>query len=113
MSIRRRLWLFMFLGFLLLSYSGVGFFQDYAEAKTKPTAPASTTAATLAGEPTSTGSVVVATALPCSGEFYSVRPGDTLWTIAGRAGVDLTALKLANPQVSPQALVVGSRICIP
>ena len=44
---------------------------------------------------------------------YKVRPGDTLMGIANRFGVDLTALKKANPRVKPKRLSKGQKLIIP
>lgn len=45
---------------------------------------------------------------------YTVRKGDTLWGIAGRYGVTLTALIAANPQIkNPNLIYPGDRVTIP
>ena len=45
---------------------------------------------------------------------YTVRKGDTLWGIAGRYGVSLTALIAANPQIkNPNLIYPGDRVQIP
>jgi len=44
---------------------------------------------------------------------YLVRPGDTLWGIARRLGVSLSALVAANPGVNPNRLMVGQRLAVP
>lgn len=45
---------------------------------------------------------------------YTVRKGDTLWGIAGRYGVTLTALIAANPQIkNPNLIYPGDRVNIP
>ena len=41
---------------------------------------------------------------------YRVRPGDSFGSIAERTGVSVEQLQLLNPEVDPQALVVGQRI---
>lgn len=45
---------------------------------------------------------------------YVVRKGDTLWGIAGRYGVALTALIAANPQIkNPNLIYPGETVVIP
>ena len=45
---------------------------------------------------------------------YTVKKGDTLWGIAGRYGVSLTALIAANPQIkNPNLIYPGDRVRIP
>jgi LysM repeat protein len=41
---------------------------------------------------------------------YTVRPGDSFGSIAERTGVSVEQLEALNPEVDPQALVVGQRI---
>lgn len=41
---------------------------------------------------------------------YVVRPGDSFGSIAERTGVSVDELERLNPEVDPQALVVGQRI---
>lgn len=50
---------------------------------------------------------------PCNGALYTVRPGDTLYSIAQRAYLPVQVLIEANPHVDPYNLQVGSEICIP
>ena len=46
--------------------------------------------------------------------MYTVRKGDTLWGIAKRFGVSLTALIAANPQIkNPNLIYPGDRVYIP
>jgi len=50
----------------------------------------------------------------CTGFFYTVQPGDTMFIIARRFGVSLNALIAANPQIpDPNVIFPGQRICIP
>lgn len=50
----------------------------------------------------------------CTGFFYTVVSGDTLFTIAQRFGVSLQALINANPQIpNPNLIFPGQVICIP
>ena len=45
---------------------------------------------------------------------YTVRKGDTLWGIAKRYGVSLTALIAVNPQIkNPNLIYPGDRVRIP
>jgi LysM repeat protein len=41
---------------------------------------------------------------------YVVKPGDSFGSIAERTGVPIAQLEQLNPDVDPQALVVGQRI---
>lgn len=41
---------------------------------------------------------------------YVVRPGDSFGSISERTGVSVEQLEQLNPEVDPQALVVGQRI---
>lgn len=52
--------------------------------------------------------------IQCSGQFYVVRPGDTLNSIARRFGVSVAEILDANPSITnPNILFVNQRICIP
>lgn len=51
---------------------------------------------------------------PCpEGNFYTIRAGDTLFSIARRFNVSLDDLLEANPGIDPERLVIGQVICIP
>lgn len=51
---------------------------------------------------------------PCPGGFYyTIRSGDTLYTIAQRYNVPLQELIAANPGINPNRLQIGQVICIP
>ncbi len=51
---------------------------------------------------------------PCpEGNYYTIRPGDTLFAIARRFNVSLDDLIEANPGIDPYRLMVGQVICIP
>lgn len=50
----------------------------------------------------------------CTGFYYTVVPGDSLFIIAQRFGVSLPALIAANPQITnPNVIFPGQVICIP
>ncbi|HHY36972.1 MAG TPA: LysM peptidoglycan-binding domain-containing protein [Firmicutes bacterium] len=50
----------------------------------------------------------------CQGFFYTIRSGDSLYSIAQRFGLSMTALLRANPQiVNPSIIYPGQVICIP
>ena len=47
-------------------------------------------------------------------DFYTVKPGDTMWSIARRFGVDLSDLINANPQIkNPSLIHPGQKIYFP
>ncbi|MGI6604014.1 MAG: LysM peptidoglycan-binding domain-containing protein [bacterium] len=51
---------------------------------------------------------------PCPGGVYwVVAQGDTIYGIAQATGVDVADIIAANPQVDPNNLRVGDRICVP
>lgn len=51
---------------------------------------------------------------PCpNGFYYSIRPGDTYFSISRQFGVSIDALIRANPGVNPDNLQVGQIICVP
>ncbi|MFZ5816386.1 MAG: LysM peptidoglycan-binding domain-containing protein [Bacillota bacterium] len=51
---------------------------------------------------------------PCpEGNYYRIRPGETLWRIAATFRVSLDDLLEANPGIDPNRLAVGQVICIP
>lgn len=50
---------------------------------------------------------------PCDGFYYTVRPGDTLFSIAAAFNIPLSTLMAANPGVDPNNLQIGQQICIP
>ncbi|MBE3599505.1 MAG: LysM peptidoglycan-binding domain-containing protein [Limnochordaceae bacterium] len=55
-----------------------------------------------------------APACPPGSQVYTVRPGDTMFTIAQRFGVSLDALIAANPQIpNPAQIFAGDVLCIP
>ncbi|HEX7057356.1 MAG TPA: LysM peptidoglycan-binding domain-containing protein [Bacilli bacterium] len=45
--------------------------------------------------------------------FYTVKSGDTFWSIAAQHGVSVQSLMAANPGVNPQFLFTGQTIFIP
>ncbi|MDD3840493.1 MAG: LysM peptidoglycan-binding domain-containing protein [Clostridia bacterium] len=51
---------------------------------------------------------------PCpEGNYYIIRAGDTLYSIARRFNVSLDDLLEANPGIDPRRLFIGQVICIP
>jgi len=50
---------------------------------------------------------------PAQGARYSLRPGDTLYSIAHRFGVDWRDILDANPDLDPRRLEVGATVIIP
>ena len=50
---------------------------------------------------------------PCQGTLYTIRAGDTYFSLAQRFNVTVAALIAANPGVDPNRLMVGQQICIP
>lgn len=51
---------------------------------------------------------------PCPGGFlYTIRAGDTFFSIARRFGISVDALAAANPGVDPNRLQIGQQICVP
>lgn len=50
----------------------------------------------------------------CPGGFmYTIRAGDTFFTIANRFNISVDALVQANPGVDPDRLQIGQQICVP
>ncbi len=50
----------------------------------------------------------------CPGGFrYTIRAGDTFYSLARRFGTVVPALIAANPGVDPDRLMIGQSICIP
>jgi peptidoglycan endopeptidase LytF len=49
----------------------------------------------------------------CPGFIYTIRAGDTLFSLANRFGTTVDAILEANPGLDPRSLQVGRRICIP
>lgn len=47
------------------------------------------------------------------GNYYTIRPGDTLYNIASNYNVSLDDLIEANPGIDPYMIMVGQVICIP
>lgn len=50
---------------------------------------------------------------PAGSTAYTVRPGDTFYTLARRLGNTVAAIAALNPGVNPDALQIGQRICVP
>ena len=49
----------------------------------------------------------------CPGFIYTIVLGDTLFTLAARFNTTVQAILQANPELDPNMLFVGQRICIP
>jgi len=45
--------------------------------------------------------------------YYTIKSGDTFYSLSGGNSALISALTAANPSVNPSALVVGQQICIP
>ncbi len=51
---------------------------------------------------------------PCpGGTIYTIRPGDSYYSLAKRFNTTIPALIAANPGVDPRNLQIGMQICIP
>lgn len=51
---------------------------------------------------------------PCpNGFYYTIKQGDTLFSIGQRYGVSVQSLLSANPGIDPNSLRIGQLICIP
>ncbi|GAB6087828.1 LysM peptidoglycan-binding domain-containing protein [Alkaliphilus crotonatoxidans] len=50
---------------------------------------------------------------PAGTTAYTIRPGDTFFSLAQRFNTTVEAIQRANPGVDPNNLQVGQRICIP
>lgn len=46
-------------------------------------------------------------------KVYSVRPGDTFYHIAINNNLSVKDLMNANPDINPNALLIGQKICLP
>lgn len=49
----------------------------------------------------------------CPGPTYTIRPGDTLYSLAKTLGFSVQAILAANPGINPNALAVGQILCLP
>ena len=70
-----------------------------------------TTAVTATDTPTGTptGTLTVPTSTE-GAQFYTIRPGDTLETVAARYGTSVESLLALNPGIDPVQLTVGQKI---
>jgi LysM repeat protein len=50
---------------------------------------------------------------PIGARTYVVQKGDSFYSIASKTKMRLSALLKANPNINPDALLIGQRICIP
>ena len=67
--------------------------------------------ATTQGSPAR--SVAAARSGPVAARYWTVRPGQTLSSIAARESVDLAALVQLNPRLIPSSLASGQRVRLP
>ena len=49
----------------------------------------------------------------CNGIIYTIKKGDTLYSISGRFRVPLARILRANPYIDIYNLQIGEQICIP
>ena len=57
---------------------------------------------------------VFSSQVPCpGGTVYTIRPGDTFFSLAARFNTTVQAIMNANPGVNPNNLQIGQQICIP
>ena len=50
---------------------------------------------------------------PSGTQPYTIRAGDTYFSLAIRFNTTVAAIMAANPGVNPDRLMIGQRICIP
>jgi LysM repeat protein len=48
-----------------------------------------------------------------NGTLYTIRPGDSVYNLAGRFEITVESIIAANPNIDPANLQVGQQICIP
>ncbi|MGM0471029.1 MAG: LysM peptidoglycan-binding domain-containing protein [Bacillota bacterium] len=48
-----------------------------------------------------------------NGNYYQIRPGDTLYEIAEKFNISVADLEEANPRLEPNNLSIGEIICVP
>ncbi len=48
-----------------------------------------------------------------TGIFWTVRPGDTLFSIARTTGTTVDRIRSLNPNIIPESLQLGMQICLP
>lgn len=54
------------------------------------------------------------TPTPCPGGFlYTMRAGDTFFSVSRRFGIAVAALAAANPDIDPSRLRINQQICVP
>ncbi|MDD2359547.1 MAG: LysM peptidoglycan-binding domain-containing protein [Syntrophaceticus schinkii] len=49
----------------------------------------------------------------CPGFIYTIKAGDTLYSLARQFGVTVKAIQDVNPGIDPRHLAIGQKICIP
>lgn len=53
------------------------------------------------------------TACPEAADTYTVQSGDTFYSIARRFNTTVALLRRLNPNVNPEGLLIGQKICVP
>lgn len=48
-----------------------------------------------------------------SGEFWLIKPGDSIYKIANATGRSIQSIYRANPGINPDNLKVGKSLCLP
>ena len=113
---KNNLWLFLIFVVITLSAcqkDGVaqtsGVFGQMDLTPFATTTPTPTITATPVNAPTSTPQPT----LTPTAQIYITKANDTMWTIAAKAGLTISELTAANPNVDPYTLTSGIQIIIP
>jgi len=59
------------------------------------------------------GQVICVPGCPPGSFLYTIKPGDTLYSIAQRYNTTVNAIMMLNPGLDPYNLQIGQRICVP
>ncbi len=86
--------------------------QTTTSASTTPTTTASTTATTTTRTRHPTTTSTTTTGGDGQHVKWTVKPGDTLFSIATQFGTSVAALKRLNPSIDPAALQVGQQLVV-